>query len=294
MEIKVTVCTPAYNRESTLTRLYESLTKQCNKNFEWIVIDDGSTDNTQNLINSFMSKNNDFEIKYIKQENGGKHKALNKGIDLAKGKLILILDSDDYLVEDAIKIVIEKEKEISNLNYAGVAFSKGYDVNKLVGQTFKGDYIDCTSLERNQNNIKGDKCEVFYTEILRKYKFPEFENEKFIPEALVWNRIAKDGYKLRWFQDIIYICEYREDGLTKKGRTIYKNSPRGLALYINEYIQCNNLNILRRMLQYEHYSNSIYENKQINKAAKELKVKPFEIKCGIVLRKILQFLDVKR
>lgn len=290
--IKVTVFTPTFNRGYILHQCYESLKRQTNKEFEWIIIDDGSTDNTEEIVKKWLVEKKDFKIKYLKTKNGGKHRAINKAIDLANGYLFFIVDSDDYLIEDAIERVIKAEETIRNNKekFAGIAMARGYSKNKMIGTTFKGKYVDATSLERKKYNINGDKAEIFYTEILRKNRFPEFEGENFVTEALVWNRIAKQGYKLRWFQDIIYICEYREDGLTKNGINVYKNSPKGLCLYIKEYIQNFNLGILRRCLQYEFYCRAIYDNKYINKAAKDLNVRKIEVQFGIFLRKIVNLI----
>lgn len=287
----ITIFTPSYNRAETLGRLYKSLIEQTNKNFEWVIVDDGSTDNTENIVNSWINEDNGFNIIYFKKKNGGKHTAINKGLELARGKMFFIVDSDDYIVKDAIEKIIKYEKNIvknENEKFGGIAFSKGYNENKIIGTTFIGEYIDATSLERKKYNINGDKSEIFYTDILKQNKFPEFEGEKFVTEALVWNRIARQGYKLRWFQDIICICEYREDGLTKKGSNIFKDSPKGLLLYLNEYIEDYKLNALRRLLKYEYYSNSIYNNKNILKASKDLKIKPITLIIGIFLRKIVR------
>ncbi len=289
---KVTVFTPTYNRGYILNKCYESLRKQTNTDFEWIVIDDGSTDNTEEIVKKWICEDNKFNIRYFKTENGGKHRAINKAVDLAQGYLFFIVDSDDYLTEDAIEKVIKAEQTISNNKekYAGIAMARGYSSTKMIGTTFNGNYLDATSIERKKFNINGDKAEIFYTEILRKNKFPEFKGENFVTEALVWNRIARQGYKLRWFQDIIYICQYRDDGLTKKGSSIYKNSPSGLCLYIREYINDFNLNFLRKCLQYEFYSRAIYDNKNINKAAQDLNVKKMYIQIGILLRKIVNLI----
>lgn len=295
MNISLTICTPTYNRKHLLEKLYSSLKTQTVKAFEWIIVDDGSTDDTKSLVAKWIKDKNKFNIIYIEKENGGKHTAINRGIDYASGKLFFIVDSDDYLVENAVKKIIEAYGTIkySSDKYAGIAFNKGFSNGMVVGTTFKGDYIDATSLERKKYNINGDKAEVFYTDILRSYKFPEFEGEKFISEALVWNRIARAGYKLRWYQDIIYICEYIEGGLTKMGNSRFKNSPKGLLLYINEYIKDFNLSLPRRLLQYEHYSNSIYDNKNIKQAAKDLNVSSFAIRFGIILREILNIFKKK-
>ncbi len=291
-QIIVTVFTPTYNRGYILKQCYESLKKQTSIDFEWIIIDDGSTDDTETIVKNWLNCENAFSIKYIKTKNGGKHRAINKALDLAKGKLFLILDSDDYLTNDAIEKIIKAEKTIENskIKFAGIAMSKGYSQTELVGKTFKGEYIDATSLERKKYNIKGDKVEVFYTDVLRKNKFPEFEGEKFVTEALIWNRIARKGYKLRWFQDIIYICQYREDGLTRKGDNVYKNSPKGLLLFIQEYISDFKLGFVKRCLQYELYSRVVYSNSNLKQAANDLSVSKLEIKIGVFLRKIINIL----
>lgn len=231
MNIKITVFTPTYNRAYILPNLYDSLQNQTYKDFEWIVIDDGSTDKTEELFNKWISEKNDFKITYKKVENGGKHRAINKGVSMAKGELFFIVDSDDYLVDNALEKIIAWEHTIKGKNnFAGVAGNKGYSIDEIVGQTFSGDFIDATSLQRNQKNILGDKAEVFYTEILKKYKFPEFDGEKFVTEKIVWNQIAYDGYKIRWFNDIIYICDYLEDGLTNSMIKIELENPKSLAL----------------------------------------------------------------
>ena len=290
--IKVTVFTPTFNRGYILHQCYESLKNQTNKDFEWIIIDDGSTDNTEEIVKKWLIEKNDFNIKYLKTKNGGKHRAINKALDLSNGYLFFIVDSDDYLTESAIEKVIKAEETINSNKekFAGIAMSKGYSNNKIVRTTFKGKYIDATSLERKKYNINGDKAEIFYTDILRKNKFPEFEGENFVTEALVWNRIAKQGYKIRWFQDIIYICQYREDGLTKQGINIYKNSPNGLALYIKEYIHNFKLGFLKRCLQYEFYSRAIYNHKNLEQVVEDLNVYKMEIQIGRIFRKILNLI----
>lgn len=289
MENFVTVFTPTYNRANTLMRLYDSLLKQSDIRFEWIIVDDGSTDNTESLIKKITEKKNKFEIVYFKKENAGKHTAINKGLDLARGKMFIIVDSDDYITEDAIEKIIKYEKQISKSSdsFAGIGFCKGYSKKNIIGTTFRGEYVDATSLQRKKYNINGDKAEVFYTEILKKNKFPVIEGERFVPEALVWNRIAKQGYKIRWFQDIIYIAEYLNDGLTSKGKSIYERSPKALLMYLNETIENEKLGFFRKTLKYEYYSNAIYNNKNLEKASEDLKINKTSLMIGIFLRRIV-------
>ena len=290
----LTIFTPTYNRKHTLVNLYKSLEKQTNFDFEWIIIDDGSKDGTEELVNSWIKLDNQFDMYYYKCNNGGKHRAINKALDIANGKMFFIVDSDDYLTEDAVEKIIKYESTLPKEGkFAGIAFSKGFEDRTLVGKTFKGEFVDATSIERKKYNILGDKAEIFYTTVLKENKFPEFEGEKFITEAVVWNRIAKQGYKIRWFQDIIYICEYRDDGLTKSGYKKFKESPKGLLLYIKESIEYLNLNLLERLLRYSYYSKAVYENRNIKKASEDLGIKETTLKLAILLRKIGEMLKKK-
>jgi glycosyltransferase involved in cell wall biosynthesis len=245
----ITIFTPTFNRGYLLRNLYESLKRQTVYDFEWIVIDDGSTDNTNELFEVWKKEIEIFPIVYIKVKNGGKHRAINKGVELAKGKLFFIVDSDDYLEDDAVASIIKWESTIKDSKhlYAGISGSRGYGVNELIGKTFDGEYVDATSLERIQYNIHGDKAEVFYTHILKKYKFPEFEGETFLTENIVWNKIAYDGYKIRWFNQIIYICNYLEDGLTKAGTNIFLKNPKGLGLSLKQQSLHNRLSLKGKM-----------------------------------------------
>lgn len=255
-EIPITIFTPTYNRAYILGKLYKSLREQRIKTFEWLIIDDGSSDNTETLVKNWIEEQNDFDIVYLKVKNGGKHRAINKGVNMARGKMFFIVDSDDYLTEDAIEKILNYEKDIphnSEAKYAGIAFARGYDKNTIIGTTFSEKYLDATSLERKKYNINGDKAEIFYTEILKKYKFPEFDGEKFLSEATIWYRIADQGYKLRWFQDIIYICKYRDDGLTKNAMINYLKNPKGNMAFAQTILEVKETTVLQKIKQAIHY-----------------------------------------
>lgn len=233
-QIKVTIFTPTYNRGYRIENLYQSLQRQTNKNFEWIVIDDGSTDNTQELFNQWMAENNNFDICYIKVANDGKHRAINKGSQVAKGELFFIVDSDDVLTEDAIDRIVYWESTLDNKeHYCGVTGNRGYNEHQIIGGTFQGEYLDGTFLEKNKYNIYGDKSEVFYTHLLQKYQFPEIEGENFMTEDVVWLFLAYDGYQTRWFNEIIYITEYLPDGLSYNINSVIDNNPKGWGLANN-------------------------------------------------------------
>lgn len=233
----VTVCTPTYNRAYTLSKLYESLRNQTNNDFEWLIIDDGSTDETEDLVRGWISKEQSIKIRYVKKANGGKHTAVNCGVKHAAGRFFFIVDSDDYLKENAIDEIESDFKKLPNEKYAGLGYNRVFEDSKLVGKTFQGDFVDATFLQRPKYGIFGDKAEVFFTEVLRKYPFPEFEDERFLTEAIVWNRIANDGYLIRWINQGIYVCEYRDDGLSMNASGM-KNF-KGYTQFIKELIHYN-------------------------------------------------------
>lgn len=233
--MKLTVFTPTYNRAYIIENLYRSLQRQSCHDFEWLVVDDGSSDNTKELFEVWQKEENPFSIRYFRRENGGKHRAINKGLELARGMLFFVVDSDDHLTDDAVQNVLRWASELPKEGkYAGVCGLKRDSKGKDIGKTFCGAYLDCTSLERSKYGIEGDKAEVFFTELLRQYPFPEFENEKFLTEAVVWDRIAAEGYLLRFFNEPIYVAEYRSDGLTAQGLDLYHRNPNGYALYLKQ------------------------------------------------------------
>ena len=236
--MRITVFTPTYNRAYCLRRLFDSLKNQTFRDFEWVIVDDGSVDNTTELVEKMIESLPGFPIVYKKTENGGKHRAINRGIDLACGELLFFLDSDDWLRKDALEWIDKVEESIpkeEKTKYAGVQGLKVYPDGRLVGRTYeKKGYFDCTTIERNKNNIYGDKAEVYYTDLLRKYPFPEIEGEKFLTERLVWNKIAYDGYLVRYFNEGIYYCEYLEDGLTYGGNCLYARNPKQWAMAIHQ------------------------------------------------------------
>ena len=229
----ITVFTPTYNRSNLLNRVYESLLSQTNFSFEWIIVDDGSTDATESVINNFIAQKK-ISITYFKQENKGKHFAINKGVELAKGEYLVILDSDDALTSNAIASIIESVKSINeDSNIGGIVGRKIYFDQKLIGKLI-GENIISNSLNiRFKHNIIGDLAEIYRIKVLKEFPFPEIEKEKFCPEALVWNRIAQK-YNLLFTDDMVYQVEYLQDGLTAKIVKIRMTSPVASMLCYSE------------------------------------------------------------
>lgn len=253
----ITVFTPTYNRAYIIGNLYESLKRQTFRDFEWLVIDDGSADDTETLIQEFILEN-EIDIVYIKKSNGGKHIAWNMAIDCAEGLLLMSVDSDDYLASDALERVIYWEKTIAGMEgYAGVSGHRVFPSGDVIGDMWrhKSDYVDATNLERKKYKLRGDKAEAYYTDILRMfYPFPVYENENFVPEGVLWNRIANAGYKLRWFNEKIYICEYLNDGISKNILANNLKNFQGYTCWRRELIdmQKSYLGVIRELSEFTY------------------------------------------
>ena len=222
----ISVITPAYNRAGLLAKCYESLKNQTDLSFEWIIVDDGSTDSTQETVAAF-EKECGFKIKYIRKENGGKHTALNASHPLIEGQYVLMLDSDDTLTPDAIETVRKGWKKYEDHPEVGmVVWLKGAaadDPNCDVRQD--GIIVDYQSYPRHIIHSQ-DCCEVLRTDLFLKYPFPVFENEKFISEGALWNRATAD-HKCVYQNKVIYLCEYLENGLTRSGKKLRIRNPLG-------------------------------------------------------------------
>ena len=231
----ITIFTSVFNRANILWRLYESLIHQTNYDFEWLIVDDGSTDDVKFVVLKWIEEGKlPVNIRYYHQQNGGKHRAINRGVKLAEGEAFFIVDSDDYLEDNAVELVCKWLKAIhNNDSFAGVAGLKANMEGKVAGgsPTFEN-YIDATNIERDKYGLLGDKAEVFKTSVLRKYLFPEFKGENFLPEGIIWDKMANDGLKIRWVNQVIYIYEYLEGGLSHQWQTNCRNNPVGWGAYL--------------------------------------------------------------
>lgn len=252
----ITVLTPTFNREKKLQVLWNSLQRQTAKDFEWLVVDDGSTDNTENLIKQIQEKSN-FSVRYISKNNGGKHTALNVGIQNISSELTFIVDSDDYLTDDAVESIlkIHRKYEAQN-NICGYAFLRAFPNGKINGKKFDidekiGSYIQ---VRINGNDTGADKAEVFKTQCLKEFPFPEYSNEKFLGEDIVWIRMARK-YEMVHINKAIYVGNYLEDGLTNNRRKHNIASPIGCMHRAEEFME-SDLNFKYRIkggLQYIIY-----------------------------------------
>ena len=249
----ITVFTPTYNRANYLKNLYESLLKQTSKDFEWVIVDDGSTDNTFEIISNLIEEEK-IKIVFEKKENEGKHIAINKGAKLASGELFFTVDSDDVLTDNALERIQYHWNKIQELpinerdQFIGLSANRMYPNGEVIGGKVLEQIIDADLLEfRFKMHIKGDKAEVYKTEVVRNNPFPQIDGENFCPEALIFYRLAERGYKLRYFNENIYIGEYLEGGLTNSGLKIVKNNPSITAISYADIVNFNKVPFLYKL-----------------------------------------------
>lgn len=228
---ELTIITPTYNRAHTLRRLYLSLLNQTNKSYIWMVIDDGSKDDTEKLINSFIDEAK-IEIKYIKKENGGKASAINLALDHTNTPYCTCLDSDDWFSDHAVESALNLlHEENSNSKCCGVlAIRSNPDGTCMGGIKIPSNYKYITTDDLyNKIGFSSELICFYKTNIANQYRFPVFENEKFIPPSWFHYTLC-DNYYFRTSWDCICYCEYIQDGLTKNKRKVIVKNPNGYTL----------------------------------------------------------------
>ena len=226
-ELELTILTTTYNRAKYLKRLYESLRCQKDKEFQWLIIDDGSTDDTRAVVDTFHTDG--FEIEYHRKPNGGKHTAINYAHQYIKGRYTCIVDDDDYLLPFAVtEIIAEINKYRNWVNIKCFVFligNQNYE-KPVLKRLPKGGVISNHLRFMENEGRRADCCEVVCTDVLKQYPFPEFEGERFMGEGYIWNKMSFK-YDTLFIDKIIYVCEYLKDGLTSQGRALRIKSPRG-------------------------------------------------------------------
>lgn len=225
MNIKISVITPTYNRAHLLERCYHSLCEQDFEEFEWIVVDDGSSDNTRETVQSFFNENL-ISIRYIYQSNSGKHIAHNRGVEVANGELSVCLDSDDYFPPNALKRAWKLWSSVRKENI-GIIGKRGDSEGKAICSDFPKGVTGCSMYDlNNKYHFCGDTVLFIYTKLLKENMFPAFSGEKFIPETALYYKLDEKG-TMFIADEIMYIGEYQEDGLTKKYHKLLRDNPIG-------------------------------------------------------------------
>lgn len=233
----ITVFTPTYNRKELLKRCYDSLLKQEYRDFEWLIVDDGSEDDTKSEVDAWI-KEGKIRIRYYYKENGGKMRAHNMGASLAEGELFVCLDSDDYLTNDALRLLEEAYQEAvasseDSDKIGGVVAHKGRSATRLLGEKGFGKVKTSTLYGLYLSGFSGETTLMYRTDILRRFPFPEIEGEKYVPEDYIYDKIDSVCV-LAVLDRIVTVCEIVDNGYTDSVKRLRKNNPRAWQMYFEQ------------------------------------------------------------
>lgn len=251
----VTVLTTTHNRAHTLPRLYDSLQAQTFRGFEWVIVDNGSTDGTDALVHSWTSAG-EIEISYLPQPDCGKHGAVNRGAIEARGEYITIVDSDNWLLPDSLERLVRHWNEIpasARSEFSGVVGLCSFEDGTVVGDVYPENPLDCDSVELTYiHGVTGDKHGLLRTDVLREFQFP-FPECKLVTEAIVWNRMALE-YRERHVNEVVLVMEYLPDGLSARAlELLIASSPATRQFHLEETRLPHRIPIARRLRSYANY-----------------------------------------
>ena len=228
---RITIFTPAYNRAHTLGRTYESLLAQECKEFLWLIVDDGSSDNTAELVRTWQEKDNGFEIQYVYKENGGMHTAHNIAYSMIETELNVCIDSDDCMAQGAVEKILSKWDEVKNSGYAGIIALDSDMEGNLIGKGFPEGMTETTLCGYYASGGSGDKKLIYRTDVINRYPpYPVFEGERYVALAYKYRMIDQD-YKLAVLGEVVCNVDYQPDGHSTGMWREYLRSPRGFAAW---------------------------------------------------------------
>lgn len=227
----LTVFTPAYNRAHTLERTYISLKNQNCKDFLWLIIDDGSTDNTKEMVNKWKKADNGFDIIYIYKKNGGMHTAHNVAYQNIHTELNVCIDSDDKLATNAVEKILSHWSKVRKQGYAGIIGLDSDFEGNIIGTKFPEGLNETTLCGFYANGGTGDKKLVYRTDVINSYpEYPIFEGEKYVALAYKYRLIDQD-YKLSVINDVLCEVEYQIDGSSNSMFKQYIRNPQGFSFW---------------------------------------------------------------
>lgn len=286
----LTVFTPAYNRAYTLHKCYESLKRQTSREFKWLVVDDGSTDNTKELVCEWK-KEADFEIEYIYKENGGMHTAHNTAYENIDTELNVCIDSDDYLTDNAIEIIINEWERIRSDKLAGLGALNIFESGEIIGTKFPeglkiAKYFDIY----NKYGVSGDKKFIYRTELIKQYPYPEFEGERYVGLDYKYKKLD-EKYEIALVNKVVCVVEYMEDGSSKNMLRQYKNNPRGWCFFRLENLKIPNTSLKYKFKECVHYVSSslIINDKKFIMKSPYKAMTIIAIPFGWILKKYIKF-----
>ncbi|WP_144636624.1 glycosyltransferase family 2 protein [Bordetella genomosp. 13] len=233
----ITVVTPTYNRADTLPRVYASLSRQTYRDFEWLIVDDGSTDATHQIVQAWQARA-DFRIRYVWQRNQHKKAAINRGVREAQGKWLVALDSDDEMPPDALQIFRDEWDAIpadQRDRYVSVTGLCARPDGNIVGDRYPDALRDGTALDMYfHHKVRGEKFSCMRTDVLRRFPYPE-DVAGFVPESLVWWAVARAGYRQRFINRVVRIYHDSAESLTRGG--VSGSNVQGLYLLAWDTLQ---------------------------------------------------------
>lgn len=286
----LTVFTPLYNRKTTLKRTYESLCRQTNKDFIWLIIDDGSTDNPYEEIEKWLAKDNGFKIRYIYKENGGMHTAHNTAYENIYTELNVCIDSDDYMPDNAVELILDCWKENKDKGYAGIIALDYADSTKaVIGKELPKDKNSTTLMGYYNNGGVGDKKLIYRTDIIKSTPpYPVFENEKYVALAYKYH-IIDEKYEMKILNECVCIVDYQMDGSSTNMYRQYMRNPKGFAFWRKEQMR-HAVNFKQKIKACVHYVSSslICGNKHFIKESPEKFLTIIAVPFGFALKILIK------
>lgn len=249
---KITVFTPTYNRAYVLENCYNSLLRQTNKDFLWLIIDDGSTDNTKELVEKWKNDNK-IEIKYIYQKNQGMLGAHNTAYEIIDTELNICIDSDDYLTDNAIDIILKKWEQCDKNNTAGIVALDIYKDGKVVGTKLPENIKHAKLYDLyNRYKVKGDKKLIYRSDLTKKFKYKITKDERIFPPSYKYYQIDQ-LYELNILNEPVCVIEYLQDGLSHNVKRSYMNNPHCNMEYSKVILSLPNATKINKLKQAIHY-----------------------------------------
>ena len=262
----LTVFTPTYNRAYTLHKCYESLKRQTSNDFVWLIIDDGSSDNTKEIVDKWIRENK-VEIRYHYQKNQGMHGAHNTAYELIDTEINTCIDSDDYMTDDAVENIVDFWNKNRNRGLAGFVALDAYDNGQVIGTKLPSNISETTYFDiYNTLGVKGDKKFIYRSDLTKLYPYPIFEGEKYVSLAYKYAKLD-DDYKLGIMNEVVCIVQYMEDGSSLNMFKQYRRNPKGFAFIRIENMKNPRISSINKFKECIHYVSSsiISKNKKFLK-----------------------------
>lgn len=267
----LTVITTTYNRAYCLHQVYESLCRQSSDDFLWLVVDDGSTDNTEDLVQSWINENK-IEIEYFYKPNGGMHTARNAAYEKVHTEINVIIDSDDWMTDDAVEKIVRFWNANKGERYYGIAANNIAKDGTLIGSELPRGISHCTLTDMfGKYHTKGDKKLILRSDLSREYPYPEFPGEKFYPASYKFKMLDLN-YELLIMHEAVCVVDYNPDSMTFDKYAQYRSCARGFSHYRNEMIRITKSPkvIIREMIHYIAESKFADERHYIRESTKPL------------------------